>query len=65
MKLLEKPLTPQERMQTSDMLKGCICRICVTDDYAELNRMTGFAHDYISILSYNRFLEIQNKGDKK
>jgi hypothetical protein len=23
-----------------DMLKGCICRMCVTDDMAELNEMT-------------------------
>jgi hypothetical protein len=22
------------------MLKGCICRMCVTDDMAELNEMT-------------------------
>lgn len=62
MKLIDKPFTRQEKENELDMLRGNICRICVSDDPLEIVRMVGFASSRISMLAQSRVLEI--KGDK-
>lgn len=59
--MLDKPLSRQERDNTIDLLRGCINRICVTDDKLELVRLTGSATCYISRLSESRILELENR----
>lgn len=59
--MLDKPLSRQERDNTIDSLRGCINRICVTDNKLELVRLTGSATYYISRLSESRILELENR----
>ena len=61
MKLLDKPLTRGERDDMQDMLKGNICRVCVSDDPEEIVRHLGFAIDRLSMLAYSRIKEINAK----
>ena len=56
MRLLDKPFTEMEKDNTLQMLDGCICRICVSNDPEEIVRMVGFANDYISMLAYSRMM---------
>ena len=67
MNLLDKPFTNMEKDDKLQMLDGCICRICVSDDPEEIVRMVGFANDYISMLAYSRMMQIrkQNTDDKQ
>lgn len=59
--MLDKPLTRIERDNEIDLLKGCINRICVTDDEKELIRMIGSANYRISRLAESRSLELEAK----
>lgn len=61
MRLLDKPLTPNERDNMQDMLKGNICRICVSDDPEEIIAHLGFAIDQLSMLAYSNIKEIKAK----
>lgn len=58
-------LTDKERNNLLDMLDGCICRICVSDDELEIVRYIGFANMYISKLAQSNIRSIrEKKGDK-
>lgn len=61
-------LTDKERSNLIDMLHGCICRICVSDDELEIVRYIGFANMYISKLAQSNIRSIRKekkeKGDK-
>lgn len=59
--MLDKPLRRRERDNTIDLLRGCVNRICVTDDKLELVRLMGSANYYISRLAENRILELENQ----
>lgn len=61
MNLLDKPFTRQEKDNALDMLSGCICRICVSDDPLEIVRMVGFATSRISMLAQSRMLEFEGE----
>lgn len=61
MKLLDKPLSHKERDDMHDLLKGNICRVCVSDDPEEIIRHLGFAIDRLSMLAYSRIKEIKEK----
>ena len=61
MRLLDKPLTQQEREEMRDMLKGNICRICVSNDPEEIIAHLGFAIDRLSMLAYSNIKEIKAK----
>ena len=61
MKLLDTPFTPQEKNYYLDMLEGCICRICISNEPSEIIQMLGFANDYLSMLAQNNMLRIKEK----
>ena len=61
MKLLDIPLTYQEKNYYLDMLNGCISRICVSNEPSEIIQMLGFANDYLSMLAQNNMLRIKEK----
>lgn len=61
MKLLDIPFTYQEKNYYLDMLKGCISRICVSDEPNEIIQMLGFANDYLNMLAQNNMLRIKEK----
>ena len=63
MNLLDKPFTNREKDDKLQMLDGCICRICVSDDPEEIVRMVGFANDYISMLAYSRMIQLRGKDN--
>ena len=62
MRLMEKPYSRQEKDNVLDMLQGCICRVCVSEDPLEIVRMVGFATMYINMLAQSRMLEISSEG---
>ena len=64
MKLLDIPLTYQEKNYYLDMLNGCISRICISDEPHEIIQMLGFANDYLSMLAQNNMLRIKEKEKK-
>lgn len=59
--MLNKVLSHQERNNTIDSLRGCVNRICVTDDERELVSLMGSANYYISRLAESRILELENR----
>lgn len=59
--MLDKPLCRQERDNTIDLLRGCVNRICITDDKRELVRLMGSANYHISRLAESRILELENR----
>ena len=61
MRLLDKELTRKERDDMQDMLKGNICRICVSDDPEEIIAHLGFAIDRLSMLAYNNIKSLKKK----
>ena len=65
MRLLDKPLTREQKDDRLDMLKGCIARICVSDDEEEIVRMLGFATDYLSMLAYSRMKQLKQEQRMK
>lgn len=62
MRLLDKPLTQQEKRNTLDMLDGNIARICVSDDPEEIVRSLGFAIDRLSTIAYSRVKELKERS---
>ena len=62
MKLLDKPLTQQEKRNMLDMLDGNIARICVSDDPEEIVRSLGFAIDRLSTIAYSRVKELKERS---
>lgn len=64
MKILDKPLSKIEKDDKLQMLNGCICRICVSDDPEEIVCMVGFANDYISMLAYSRMMQIRKQNNE-
>lgn len=64
MKMLDKPLSKIEKDDKLQMLNGCICRICVSDDPEEIVCMAGFANDYISMLAYSRMMQIRKQNNE-
>lgn len=64
MMLLDKPFNKIEKDNTLQMLNGCICRICVSDDPEEIVRMVGFANDSISMLAYSRMIQLSGPDNK-
>ena len=65
MKILDKPLSKIEKDDKLQMLNGCICRICVSDDPEEIVCMVGFANDYISTLAYSRMMQIRKQNNEQ
>lgn len=63
MRLLDKSLTTQEKKNELDMLEGNIARIAVSDNVEEVAAQLGFAIDRLSLLTYSRIKEIENKKD--
>lgn len=64
MKILDNPLSKIEKDDKLQMLNGCICRICVSDDPEEIVCMAGFANDYISMLAYSRMMQIRKQNNE-
>lgn len=58
--LMDKPLSNQEKFNNVDILKGCVNRICVTDDVYELFNLIGSASVYLHRLAQSRFLELKD-----
>lgn len=63
MRLLDKPFDNFDKEDTLRSLKGCINRICVSDDPLEIVRMVGFANDYIAMLAQSRMMRLEEKDD--
>ena len=64
MKLLDEPLSGFEKDDTMRMLKGSICRICVSDDVEEVVRSLGFAVERLSLIAYSRVKELRAREEK-
>jgi len=58
MKLLDNSMTRKEIYTATDMLKGCVNRLCISDDQLEIVRMVGFINDYASMIAQSRIMEI-------
>ena len=63
MKLLNKPISKQEKDNMLDSLNGNICRICVSDDVSEIIAMLGFATERLSMLAYSRILALEEANE--
>lgn len=63
MRLLDKPFNYTEKEETLNSLKGCICRICVSDDPLEIVRMLGFANDYLAMLAQSRMMQLKDEEE--
>ena len=64
MRLLDKPLDNYEKEDSLRMLKGCISRICVSDNPLEIVRMLGFANDYLAMLAQSRMMQLKEQSDE-
>lgn len=62
MRLLDKPLTREEKRGALDMLDGNISRICVSDDPEEIVKSLGFAIDRLSVIAYSRIKELKERS---
>lgn len=60
-RLLDKPLTNDEKIQILDSINGNICRISVSDDIEEIISQLNFAVDRLSTIAYSRVKELMNK----
>lgn len=63
MRLLDKPFNYAEKEETLNSLKGCICRICVSDDPLEIMQMLGFANDYLAMLAQSRMMQLKDEEE--
>ena len=59
MRLLDKPFDSFDKEDSLRSLKGCINRICVSEDPLEIVRMVGFANDYIAMLAQSRMMQLE------
>lgn len=64
MRLLDKPFGDYEKEDSLRMLKGCISRICVSDNPLEIVRMLGFANDYLAMLAQSRMMQLKEQNDE-
>lgn len=64
MRLLDKPLTEQEKRNVLDLLDGNIARICVSDDIEEILKSLGFATNRLSMLAYSRVKELKEQFEE-
>lgn len=58
MRLLDAPLSRDEKRVQLEMLEGNIARICVSDDPEEIVKSLGFAVDRLSMIAYSRMKEL-------
>lgn len=61
-RLLDKPLTNEEKMEILDTLNGNISRISVSNDIEEIACQLNFAVDRLSTIAYSRIKELM-KGE--
>ena len=59
--MLKTQMDYYEEQFIADMLHGELCRICVSDDKAEIIRMLGFAMQNVSQLAQNQFIKIDKE----
>ena len=64
MRLLDKPFDDYKKEDSLRMLKGCISRICVSDNPLEIVRMLGFANSYLAMLAQNRMMQLKEQNDE-
>lgn len=64
MRLLDEPISSFQKEEMLRMLEGEKCRICVSDNPEEIIKMLGFAVDNLSMLAYNRMLELKEREEK-
>lgn len=64
MKLLDEPLTKDNKKLLKEYLIGNINRIFVSNNPEEIVCMLGFAVDRLNMLAYSRIKELQKRGDK-
>lgn len=64
MRLLDKPFDDYEKEDSLRMLRGCISRICVSDNPLEIVRMLGFANDYLAMLAQSRMKQLKEQNDE-
>lgn len=64
-RLLDKPLTNDEKIQILDSINGNICRISVSDDIEEIISQLNFAVDGLSTIAYSRVKELMNKEGRQ
>lgn len=65
MRLLDKSFDDYEKEDSLRMLKGCISRICVSDNPLEIVRMLGFANDYLAMLAQSRMMQLREESENK
>ena len=58
MKLLDNSMTRKEIYTATDMLEGCVNRLCVSNDQLEIVRMVEFINDYASMIAQSRIMEM-------
>ena len=54
-----------KKNNASDMLKGCVCRICVSDDKAEIYRMYYHGTLYLAQLLDLSLEQIEKEGGEE
>lgn len=62
MKILDKPITREQKQSMLDMLEGNIARICVSDDPEEIVKSLGFATNRLSMIAYSRIKELKERS---
>ncbi len=62
MRLLDEPITKQQKDEMLRSIDGNIFRIYVSDDVEEIVRMLGFATDRLSMLAYSRIKEVTSSN---
>lgn len=62
MRLIDEPLTRQEKEHELDSIQGNICRISVSDDIEEVISSLGFAIDMLSLVAYSRIRELKERN---
>lgn len=56
--LFDKDLSNSEICSSSDMVEGCICRICVSASVDEIVQMLAFANVYLSQIATSRIRQL-------
>ena len=62
MRLLDKPLTRDQKEELLRMLDGNIARLCVSDNIEEIISSLGFAIDRLNTMAYSRVKELKERG---
>lgn len=61
----DKIMTAQERRNTLDLVDGCLCRLCVSDDVKEMANLFASINIYCSKLVQSNILELREKDELK